>query len=340
MLPRIGEYCADIEVIAQNSRVVDTATNAAYAAHVVDRYLGCVPERWQYSLGQDCPVRERELRDAAAQAILSYERYPARTCDLPVVWITGPSLSENHTGKCARPEWIERELRWKIERAERAGRVLFTSTDNLHKFIEQCGERFRPKTSVVPFFLPGLSAIQHFDGKWDADELRLLFVGREANRKGLPQLLRAIEMLPADAKLSLAVVSTFADGAVQLPRGTTVHSESSHERVLEWMAQAHILAMPSMRENYGFVYVEAMSRGCIPLALDRPVQREIAGDGGILASSAAPEAIAEVLTPALEMGWVQAKARKALQQFENVHAPAVVAARLRDVIAAAITSPL
>lgn len=37
--------------------------------------------------------------------------------------------------------------------------------------------------------------------------------------------------------------------------------------------------MPSRFESYGWVYLEALANGAIPLACDRPVQREILDNG-------------------------------------------------------------
>lgn len=217
MLPLLGRHCDELSVISQNSRWADWTTNASYAAHVLDRYLKCVPLKWQYSLAQDCPVAERELAQSRADVILSYERYPACDRGLPVVWMTGPTLAENLTGKYARSEWITRELEWKTARAERATRILFTSTDAMEKFLSTCGERFRTKSAMVPFFLPGLSAIEDSDSKWNVNELRMLFVGREARRKGLPQLLEVLRESHLPRNMRLTIVSTFADGVVDIP---------------------------------------------------------------------------------------------------------------------------
>lgn len=102
------------------------------------------------------------------------------------------------------------------------------------------------------------------------------------------------------------------------------------------MAESHLLAMASVRENYGFVYIEAMSQACVPLAVANPVQREIIGDGGILVPESTPAAIAEGLAPAFEAVWLRSKAEHALRRFQQVHAPQRVASRIRDVVAGAI----
>lgn len=343
MLPQIGNYYDDLDVVSQRSRIADWVTNASYAAHIADRYLKRVPMSWQYCLAQDCPVRRSEIEQAKADVVLSYERYPASSGGRPVIWITGPTLESNVSGRCATPEWLAREIEWKTRRAADASRIVFTSTEGKNKFFDHCGNEFRDKAVVVPFFLPGLAANDDLSGKWDTDELRILFVGREAHRKGLPQVLQALApMMESRRNISLTIVSSFSDGPVDIPTGPnatiTVHNESSHATVMELMAEAHILTMPSSRENYGFVYVEAMSKGCIPLAVDRPVQRELIGDGGILVGAPTAEAIAEGIAPAADMSWVRGKARKALQHFKRVHAPAAVAGRFRD-LALQVTMP-
>ena len=66
------------------------------------------------------------------------------------------------------------------------------------------------------------------------------------------------------------------DGPIDVPTLPNLRTmrETVRADVLKLMRESHVLIMPSAFESYGFVYIEAMSQGCIPLALDRPVQRE------------------------------------------------------------------
>lgn len=55
------------------------------------------------------------------------------------------------------------------------------------------------------------------------------------------------------------------------------HKEVGDSNLL--MRKAHVYAMPSRFETFGFVFVEAMSQGCAVLGPDWEVQREIHGNG-------------------------------------------------------------
>src|SRR5271170_4287774 len=93
-------------------------------------------------------------------------------------------------------------------------------------------------------------------------------------------------------RLHLTVVSNFSDGKVALPQlpNLTLVQRIERDAVQKLMRSSHILLMPSRFESYGWVYLEAMAAGAIPVASDAPIQREILAGGraGILT---APDAI-------------------------------------------------
>jgi glycosyltransferase involved in cell wall biosynthesis len=188
-------------------------------------------------------------------------------------------------------------------------------------------------TIVIPFFQP-IQAVteEFFRNKWSATEpLKLLFVGRAARRKGLDLVLKAYEILCRryPDRLSLHVVTTYQDGAVpvrSLP-GLTLEAFVPHARVMELMTTCHYLLMPSIREEYGFVYVEAMACGTIPLASDSPVQRDLLDDGraGLLVERN-EEAIAEALRFGIESpDSARSMASEAFDLWHSRYAPAEIA---------------
>ena len=147
-------------------------------------------------------------------------------------------------------------------------------------------------------------------------------MGREAQRKGLDILLDAYSMLQ-DAKveeLRLDVVSSFQDG--WRPSGTLagvhLHGGLPAAETMALMREAHVLVMPSRVESYGIVYVEAMSQGTLPVAVDREPQRSLLGAGryGMLTSLDATE-LAVILGDILKDGPKRsAMAEAALNHFE------------------------
>jgi glycosyltransferase involved in cell wall biosynthesis len=144
-------------------------------------------------------------------------------------------------------------------------------------------------------------------------------------------------LLQAHPEISLTVVSSMADGAVEIPKldNLRVVQNISREELFRLTSEAHFLLMPSWFENYGFVYIEALSQGCVPLALDNPVQRELIGHCGILLKSQDAGEMTQALSEAIQArDEYRQKARIGLETFKTRHAPAVVAslfsAAIRD----------
>jgi glycosyltransferase involved in cell wall biosynthesis len=287
-------------------------------------------------------VYKSDITKSQADIIFSYERYPSKTFGLPVAWITSPSYPEVMDKQGYTKADIKRILKWKRSRADRPQKLIFNTQVALDNFILQNGEQFRAKSVVVPCLIPDLSALDDAETKWKKDPFRFLFIGRQGIRKGLPTTVKAmVPLLKANPDITLTVVSSMADGAVEIPKleNLKVVQDISREELFRLTSEAHFLLMPSWFENYGFVYIEAMSQGCVPLALDNPVQRELIGECGILLKSQDADEMYQALKKAIQSReeWRE-KAMKGLQTFKRRHAPAVVAAlfsaAIRDAYAA------
>jgi glycosyltransferase involved in cell wall biosynthesis len=271
-----------------------------------------------------------DIRGGGFDAILAYERFPSRSFDLPVAWITGPT-------RLASEQEAARMMEWKRARAEQAKRLIFTTQSARDLFMQQSGEHLRAKSRVIPFFLPEVGAADDISKKWESPELRFVFVGRQALRKGLPQTVEAMTpLLAANPKLSMTIVSSQDGGRVAIPAlpNMIVRQEATRDEVLALLQQSHVLLMPSSWESYGFVYIEAMSRGCVPLAVDRPVQRELLGEHGLLVRSQDSEEIREVIRDAMgDAGRLRTMAERGLEDFRVRFSPEAVAGEFRRVIA-------
>ena len=199
----------------------------------------------------------------------------------------------------------------------------------------------------VPWFRPGLSAAlasavrrKHLDDK----RVRLVFVGRQARRKGLDIVLDALRLMSeAERKnLTFDIVSSFSDGPVDLNVGVElrIHKEINDEALFELMRNAHIYVMPCRFETFGLIFVEAMSHGCGVLAPDWEVQREIL-DYGRAGFNAAPLA-AEVCRALRALCQDREKridlAEAALQRFEEKYSPRAVAAAYKLMFELAIAA--
>jgi glycosyltransferase involved in cell wall biosynthesis len=331
-------HCPELDVAVQHSIFADAAANIGKAVSMArSKGLRFIPSYFGYSLEEDCPVFKSDL--ARQQVIFSYERYPARTCGLPVAWITSPSYPEIMEKQGYTAAEIRRILAWKRSRAERPQKLIFNTQVALDQFMLQNGEQFRAKSVVIPCIIPDLSALADADKKWQSGPLRFLFIGRQGIRKGLPTTVQAMTpLLKAHPEISLTIVSSMADGPVEIPPldNLKVVANISRQELFRLTAEAHFLLLPSWFENYGLVYIEALSMGCVPLALDNPVQRELIGHCGILLKSQNAEEMTQALSHAIQArDEYRQKALTGLQTFQTRHAPQVVAALFSAAIRAA-----
>jgi glycosyltransferase involved in cell wall biosynthesis len=334
-LPSLSSPQQGVQIVAQRNLYADAVSNLRYGLAIAhSRGIRLAPRAWNYALTQDCHLSLRDVKQA--QAILSYERYPDETFGLPVTWITSPTRRPNWSKSSLSEDDFERIVAWKRARAQKAAKLVFTTAVSLELFLEQSDPALRRLCSVIPFPILGISPIADPRPKWNQPGLRLLFVGREARRKGLPTLLQAVvPLLQQDPSLHLTIVSTLGDGPVSIPTLPNINHlrETSHNQVLQLMAQSHLLANPSLWESYGFVYVEAMSQGCVPMALDSPVQRELIGSNGILLSSQNPNEIQDALRQVICHREVYAtRAQRGLDSYLARHTTERIAAQFYEAI--------
>src|SRR5262245_36782040 len=140
--------------------------------------------------------------------------------------------------------------------------------------------------------------------KPDADHLRILFVGRAEERKGLPVLLAAFGGLLGHVPSRLTIVGADA-GEVsrmvadpEIERHIDVVGRVSDEELWERLAAADVLCAPSLTgESFGMVLIEAFAAGTPVIASQIAGYSDVVHDGvnGILVPPADPQRLAEEL---------------------------------------------
>ena len=140
--------------------------------------------------------------------------------------------------------------------------------------------------------------------KPESDELRILFVGRPEERKGLPVLMAAFAALVQHVPARLVLVGTDAEEVEPyLPDPEVAEFVDARGRVPRaelWQAlhEADVLSAPSLSgESFGMVLTEAFAAGTPVIASDIGGYRDVVSDGedGVLVPPADPQRLAEEL---------------------------------------------
>ncbi len=136
------------------------------------------------------------------------------------------------------------------------------------------------------------------------EELRLLFVGRPEERKGLPILLTAFGALVEHVPCRLSVIGADREDVLryvadpELMRFIDVHGRVSGERLWSELHGADVLCAPSLSgESFGMVLTEAFAAGTPVIASEIAGYSDVVTDGvdGVLVPPADPQRLAEEL---------------------------------------------
>jgi glycosyltransferase involved in cell wall biosynthesis len=178
------------------------------------------------------------------------------------------------------------------------------------------------RISVIPYgvdctrFSPGPEA-KSIDGP-----LRLLFVGRINQRKGIKYLLEALHLVQSDVHLTvcgrvvdgLELFNPFA-GKVE------VRPSVSAEELLAAYRQADLFVFPSVAEGFGQVLLESLACGLPVLSTDRTAAPDLIDEGvdGFVVESRRPDLLAARIDWAAshrkELAAMSDAARRKAQQF-------------------------
>ncbi|MDI6852474.1 MAG: glycosyltransferase family 4 protein [Deltaproteobacteria bacterium] len=223
-----------------------------------------------------------------------------------------PVISLVHHLRCseARPAWQNRLYRL-VER------LYLNSTDGFifnsratKREVEAVVGRMKPSVMAVPGgdrFAATLSDAALMARAKSPGPLQILFLGNLIPRKGLHTLLEALASLPRLWRL-VAAGSLDMDTAyvravrrqvarLGLAEEVAFTGPLAEDEVAAFLAQSHVLAVPSTYEGYGIVYVEGMSFGLPAIATTAGGAREIIthGHDGFLVPPEDPAGLAECL---------------------------------------------
>jgi phosphatidylinositol alpha-mannosyltransferase len=142
--------------------------------------------------------------------------------------------------------------------------------------------------------------LERYRGGGERQPGRVLFIGRDEERKGLDVLLQAWPMIRAaepGARLRVNVERPAG------PVGVEFLGRLSEEDKLAELRSAAVLVAPNLGgESFGIVVLEGLAAGCAVVASDLPAFRAVAGDAARYAAPGRPYELADAVTSALRSG--------------------------------------
>jgi glycosyltransferase involved in cell wall biosynthesis len=280
-----------------------------------------------------------------ADAIFSHIWYPlqGRSHGKPVIW------SSQGISPARYYQYVNRG-RFDVEDVVQLYRVLGRDASALLIWTDAGAKRLvdacpflDDKVSVIP--APIVGAEDEVDTKPSARDgvIRLLFIGGDAERKGLREALGAFESARHSVGSAIFTVVSRPSADLRKKLEATrdvrlVHSSSSVD-VSELMKESDILVLPTKADTYALTAVEAMARGCAVLISDLEPLPEVVPDGkvGFVVPIGDVNALARRMRDLMAGGsllrTMQAEARK---RYLERHSPAVFRARLEQLAAAVL----
>lgn len=138
-----------------------------------------------------------------------------------------------------------------------------------------------PPASILPGFA--------FDAKPEKSpgNLRLIFASRIAPKKNLKFLLEQLGRITLNG-VTLTIVGQVEDGDYWRACKNQIESLSgkvdidvlggfSNDELLELMKRSHFFVLPTLNENFGYVFLEALAAGCPLIISENTIWSDVAG---------------------------------------------------------------
>lgn len=317
---------ASINVTLNESDLSGALYDLGYYMKRIRERFGMPLPFWHWML-KNVVIPPSAVRDV--DVILARNLVPHQPgSDTPVVYETN-FVTNDYVGASSYEErrpGIEHGLR----KVRAFDTYILKTEDGVERFVEAVrvvtGENIRNEVHHVPYFLPAVEPIEPdaLDEKFsDIRPVRILFVGSQGALKGVDNLVEALNRIYAQCPdLRSAVEATIVTRA-DIPRcdfDVDTYDYLSHEEVLDAFRRSHIFCMPTLRESYGLVYVEAMASGCAVVADNSPVRHELLDDGraGLLSNPKDPDDIADKLLTLIRSPHdAHALAERARERFQR-----------------------
>ncbi|MEY2423468.1 MAG: hypothetical protein QOI95_3535 [Acidimicrobiaceae bacterium] len=162
----------------------------------------------------------------------------------------------------------------------------------------------------------------------ETDRVRAVFIGEDAELKGLPEVLAAVASIPS---IELHVIGP--PQPVHTTEGTCWHGRLSPGQASGVLAQADLLVVPAHVESFGVTHLEAMRHAVTVVGSTIGTTSEIVGDAGVLVPPGDVAALRDALSAlAADRSERDRYGRAGRMRYEERYVPAVAAARLEQLL--------
>lgn len=237
--------------------------------------------------------------------------------DLPIgYWRTARLLLEDERNK--RPDWAStltgfKDSKNKLEKKDielaLADQIIVASS-----FTKQTLENYPgalAPITVIPYGFPTVTVGRVYESL-EKRPLKLLFVGGLSQRKGIANLLDAVDQL-GDAVTLTIVGHKSVEDCIPLNEALSRHKyipTLPHEEILQIMKEQDVFVFPSLFEGFGLVITEAMSQGTPVITTNRTVGPDLITDGenGWLVEAGSTESLRQCIEMLLDQPHLVKKA--------------------------------
>ncbi|HTE28221.1 glycosyltransferase family 4 protein [Flavitalea sp.] len=242
-----------------------------------------------HSIDKHVAAELKRAKKNGAEAVYAYEDGAAATfqqakrlglrCfyDLPIgYWKTGWRLLEAEANKW--PDWAETlvgitDSKEKLDRKDQelmlADQIYVASTFTAKTLGDFTGHL--APVEVIPYGYPDVTPGRKYPGHTRSRKLKLLFVGRLEQRKGIANMFKAVAALGDYVELTVVGMKSTND-CKALDTALNQHkyiSNLPHEDILKLMRESDVLLFPSLFEGFGLVITESMSQGTPVITTER-----------------------------------------------------------------------